>query len=239
MSHREHILAFLAPDLATIRAEHDNTLPAFNPLGFTPRSDYLDNILYNKFHHATEITWRDTAEYWPEAVLPKDFVPRHRQILPYALLTKTINGEKHYGVYQRVKGIGEERLLRGHSMGFGGHLGGKFVKYDDHSGIDVRPSIVAGLASEMLEECHVDTSANGVCINHHGYIHSFASPVDALHLSVVLEVNVPEDYPVLVNEKGLVFKGFYTRAGIMELHATLPKEIGFESWTKFLVEQFL
>lgn len=239
MSHREHILAFHAPALAAITAEDGTGAPAFNPYGFTPRSDYIDNILYNNMHHATEIIWRDTAEFWPEAVLPAHHMPRHRQILPYALLSKMISGVKHYGVYQRVKGIGEERLLRGHSMGFGGHLPGSDVQYDKHCGIDVRPSIHAGLRGEMSQECHVDIDAPEVVVTTHGYIHSYASPVDALHLSVVMEVEVPAHYTVLVNEKGLEFKGFFSREQIMHMHATLPKEIGFESWTKFLVEQFL
>jgi predicted NUDIX family phosphoesterase len=238
MSHREHILAFKALPLSLIMLPDDPNTPAFNPMGYTPRTDHIDQILFKNFHHATEVIWRDTAEYWPEGVDPTSYTPDHRQILPYALLTRTVDGEKQYSVYQRVKGIGEERLLKGHSIGWGGHLAGKGVQYDDDEGILVWESILAGLKAEMGQECGVDTEAEGVVTTLHGYIHSFASPVDALHLSVVLEVEIPADYVVSVTEKGLDFKGWYNIEQLKSLWTELKStDVKFESWSNFIIEK--
>lgn len=240
MSNKEHIMAFIGSELSVMRANGQNTPEAFRHGAFTPRSDYIDNILFNHMQYATEIIWRETAEFWPEGADPMLVAPcRHRQILPYAPLTKIVDGIKRYAVYQRVKGIGESRLLRGHSLGFGGHLTGKYAQYDDHGGIVVKTSIHAGLKAEMGEECHVDIDAPGVQVIPWGYINSVASPVDALHFSYVVEVQVPEDYPVLVNEKGLSFKGFFTAEEVVQMHEELPKEIGFESWSRMLIEHGL
>ena len=237
MSHREHILAFKAQPLSMLTQPDDAATPAFNPMGYTPRSDYLDQILFQNFHHATEVIWRDTAEYWPEGAEPTAYLPDHRQVLPYALLTRTVDGEKQYSVYQRVKGIGEERLLKGHSIGWGGHLSGKYVQYDADNGILVWESIIAGLKAEMDEECGVNTEAEGVTTTLHGYIHSFASPVDALHLSVVLEVEVPADYAVSVTEQGLDFKGWYSLEQLKALwQELLGTEVKFESWSNFIID---
>jgi len=240
MSQREHILAFIGSELSVIRADGAGSPEAFRHNGFTPRTDHIDNVLFNNMQYATEIIWRETAEYWPEGANPLTESPcRHRQILPYAPLTQIAAGVKRYAVYQRVKGIGESRLLRGHSIGFGGHLTGKYVQYDDHGGIVVQSSIHAGLKAEMAEECHVDIDAPGVQVIPWGYINSVASPVDALHFAYVVEVQVPEDYTVLVNEEGLNFKGFFTKEEIEVMHEELPKEIGFESWTRMLIESGL
>lgn len=236
MSHREHILAFKAQPLAA--------LAVFNNAGFTPATDAISNVLFTQFHEHTETIWRETAEFWPEQngkpVDPLSHQPSHRQILPYALLTRRVEGEKQTSVYQRVKGIGEERLLKGHSIGWGGHLAGKGIQYDDHEGIDVWPSILAGLKAEMAQECGVDTEAEGVTVKLLGYIHSYASPVDALHLSVVLEVEVPGDYPVSVTEKGLNFKGWYNEAQLFALWQELKStDVKFESWSNFIFEASL
>jgi predicted NUDIX family phosphoesterase len=240
MSHKEHILAFIGSELTVIRSNGEGTPEAFRHNAFTPRSDYVDNVLFNHMQYATEITWRDTAEFWPETANPLvDSPARHRQILPYAPLTQIAEGIKRYAVYQRVKGIGESRLLRGHSIGFGGHLTGKYAQYDDHGGIVFQTSVHAGLKAEMGEECHVDIDAPGVQVIPWGYINSVMSPVDALHFSYVIEVQVPADYPVLVNEKGLNFKGFFTKEEIIQMHEELPKEIGFESWSRMLIEHGL
>lgn len=237
MSHKEHILAFLNDNLQQIDFG-DSDAPRFNPNGYTPRSNLVDDVLFTQFHAGTEVIWRETAEYWnPDWVLGPDAGNRHRQVLPYALLTRIVDNVKQYGVYQRVKGIGEERLLKGHTMGFGGHLPGIDVKYDQHSGIDVWKSIVAGLAGEMQQEAGVDFNhVSLVSYVHKGYIMSTANEVDSLHFAIVMEVLVDPDYPVSVNEKGLDFKGWFSKEEVLKMHEELPKDVKFENWTRFIIE---
>ena len=238
MSHKEHIAVFLNQSLKDIRNPADPEGIVFNKAGFTKQQDFIDEVLFTKMHHATEIIWRDTAEFWDKSFDPTEGMwQRHRQILPYALLSKRINGVKMYGVYQRVKGIGETRLLKGHTMGFGGHLPGIDVKYDKHSGIDVIRSIIAGLGGELMQEAHVDLNDIGhVSHRFHGYIMADTNEVDALHFAFVMGVEVDEDYPVVVDEKGLAFKGWYSKEGIMHMHETLPVDVKFENWTRFIIE---
>lgn len=240
--HKEHILAFAASELAIIRKE-DQVTEAFNSFGYTPADDHLNDVIFNKMQYATEVIWRDSAERWEEkydSLKERPPYAKHRQILPYALLSKIVEGVKLYAVYQRVKGIGESRLLKGHSIGWGGHLTGCYVQYDSHGGIQVKESIYAGLAAEMMEEAQVDIADGRNTVHHHGYIHSVLSPVDALHLGVVMEVQCGDDVDPVVDEEGLVFKGFKSAEELKAMHEELKGSgVDFENWSRFIIEEML
>lgn len=224
----EHILAFLSSELAVINdgVSQDPYVSAWNDYGFTARTDHIDDVLQNNMAYAMRVIWRPDAE--------KEAVPGnpHRQILPYCVLSRIVNGEKQYAVYQRVKGTAESRLLGRHSIGFGGHITPEdFIVYDGV--IDYNGTVINGAARELREEAGVDICDGGnTTTTRLGYIHSVASEVDSLHFAAVLEITLSERVEVHTREEAMVFKGFATA----EQLKAMALEFEFENWSKFIIE---
>jgi predicted NUDIX family phosphoesterase len=57
--------------------------------------------------------------------------------IPYVVFTRKINGVRHYFVYRRNKGVGEEKLLGNLSIGVGGHADHFSARSIDMSPCDI------------------------------------------------------------------------------------------------------
>lgn len=83
----------------------DNDLAAAAQIEETP---ILADLFYNSLHYVRR-AWCEEDR-------------RFLQILPYMVYYKVIDGEYHIFAYQRGKGVGEQRLAGGTSIGIGGHI---------------------------------------------------------------------------------------------------------------------
>ena len=221
----EHILVVNADALAS-RCVKDG-LSMFTE-AFTPHTDELADIVFDQLQEHLAIIWRPRAE----KELP-DAPTTHRQFINYGLLTQVDEaGVKRYGVYRRVKGTAENRLLGRYSIGFGGH-----PSIDDcysHEGeIGVLGTLVQSLYRELKEEVGLDGDGSSFeDMNLVGYIHSVQSEVDSLHFAVVTEVELKRNAKIQARESSMQFMGFFTTAELKS--QAVDNE--FENWSKFIID---
>lgn len=81
-----------------------------------------------------------------------------RQLLPYVVITQTDHeGTRRVFSYQRTKGVGENRLLGNHSIGFGGHIDfGDVIAEGEDSIIDLWSTVIGSALRELTEELGLD-----------------------------------------------------------------------------------
>lgn len=86
-------------------------------------ADFIEALLYNNDDHRPNHV--EDSLYSNLSFVRRDWCEkdtRFIQLLPYIIFFKKIDGEYYLFVYQRGKGVGEERLAGGCSVGVGGHI---------------------------------------------------------------------------------------------------------------------
>jgi predicted NUDIX family phosphoesterase len=154
----------------------------------------------------------------------------YRQLIPYVVFK---HGDK-IAAYRRTQKSGEGRLHGKVSVGFGGHVDLADVQVDKatKSIIDVEETMACCAAREIEEELRF-TEGTKVLekIVLDQKIVACATPVDEVHIGVIVEVEL-SDIGLKANEDALEVMGFKT-----------PKEwlnegCDFETWTELLLKYY-
>lgn len=168
------------------------------------------------------------------------------QLIPYVAIRDTNKPDNHYFVYQREKGVGEERLLGKTSIGFGGHvevsdcfrykvtIGNDDGTLDEsgptiaiNNGEDLRQVLMNAAQRELDEEVYHNINMEArECGEIKHIIYSLADKVSAVHLGIIYIVDGRD---IVSLEPELKLLGSMTKEEI----AQLPNN---EEWTKQLLE---
>lgn len=190
--------------------------------------------------------WRWTSEARNEAFLAElnqdgRFQPRSevetdetwRQVIPYILLRSPAGG---YFTYRRLPASGESRLVDLHSLGVGGHINDEHLLPGLSWGSkSLGPNLIAdGLQRELTEELSLPSAELGT-LRLHGFLALADTPVDRVHLGVVVILALCEEAVVGCNVRErdkLRAVGWHRPAELVELAARVP----FEGWSRTLIE---
>lgn len=162
----------------------------------------------------------------------------YRQLLPYTVLTKVIDGVPHYLTYRRGAGVGESRLSGNASIGFGGHIDLEDIVHTNSS-IDLMTTLEESRIRELEEELRAFDSEGKreairlmfygqMTLRSHGIIYDNSDDVGLLHLGLVQILEVPEGYTFECNEDELEFEGWRTAEQILSTNC--------ENWTRIVLE---
>lgn len=144
--------------------------------------------------------------------------PSYRQLIPYTVITVTTgDSERLYWSYQRMSGVGEQRLAGKVSVGFGGHIDLGSVVFTNDSVLDLDATIRLSCDREIEEEVraqgevvplyseskrHATTAAltapeydNRFILHHEG--------VHAVHAGIVMTMDVSRDLKLSCAEEEL------------------------------------
>jgi len=102
-----------------------------------------------------------------------------RQIIPYVLIKRTVEGQKEYFLFKRLRTQGEERLHNLYSLGAGGHINPSDNQTSD--------PLEAGLMRELNEELFLPQD---FCLCFKGWIFSTIDPVSRVHAGMVYLMDV-------------------------------------------------
>lgn len=203
--------------------------------GYLPGFDGLQRINTHIFGSCLDAQ-RDLVAYIPRVDCEND--PSYRQFILYGVI-RSFDGKVL--VYNRqAKGStnGDNRLEGAASIGFGGH-----IEMCDHCFFPsntLKVSFNRELEEELYHEnIFVDRNFNKEII---GIIHSKASEVDAVHLGVVVFVDLlktanelPITDPSL--KHGLQSKEPEQVRNLRWLTLDeVKQEVGMESWSKFIID---
>ena len=203
--------------------------------GYLPGFDGLQRINTNIFGQCLD-TQKDLIAYIPRVDCESD--PSYRQFILYGVI-RSFDGKVL--VYNRqAKGStdGDSRLEGAASIGFGGH-----VELCDHTEFPthtLNKSFKRELEEELyhmnvFEDCHYNKYTVGI-------IHSKASEVDAVHLGVVVFVDLLADsceVPIteITSKLGLHSKEPEQVRNLRWLTLDeVKQEAGMESWSKFIID---
>lgn len=160
--------------------------------------------------------------------------PEYIHPIPYIVVR---NSRGEYYSYQRCKGIGEERLLGAHSIGFGGHMDEVAVIYDENNRIDFGLSLSSGALRELFEEIDLDQAdivkayyqAMGRGELDFGVIYTPVDEVGSRHLGIVMIIRL-DDVETLEDE--------LEHVGYLSLEELLSDECynKFEPWSQFVLD---
>lgn len=150
----------------------------------------------------------------------------YRQLISYIVLRKP---DGTIFVYQRGKGVGEDRLVGNYSCGIGGH-----VDVSDVIWVGNEPDLVETLRisvwRELHEECGMMPSeTRPEAINFCYCINDNSNPVGRVHLGMVAIVSVEQDFEVTLKEAELVAYGWKSPTEVASLE-------GAENWTTRVVQ---
>lgn len=143
-------------------------------------------------------------------------------------------------LYQRAKGVGEERLLGKTSLGVGGHIDYHAEKQGKYNPADLRKIILGSLVQELEEEIHdpyaePDLKPPPELYSQffQGIMYDPRQPVERVHLALVFMIPVVDVNAITLNEPFLIKQDpvHFTRS----FHPGI-QEMNFELWSSFLLE---
>lgn len=165
--------------------------------------------------------------------------PHYRQLIPYVVLRqKPLQGKPKYFFYQRMKGVGEQRLAGNHSIGIGGHIESTDIKhYTTNNAIALEATIHDAMRRELIEEFDIraifegDIPFEGFNGFSYGTILDDSNEVGKVHAGLIYLVDVPDNLIVTSKETELEARGFETAEKLLE-------DSTMEGWTVLLLKHF-
>jgi predicted NUDIX family phosphoesterase len=180
----------------------------------------------------------------------------YRQLLPYALFSRTLNGVKEYLVYSRTSLVGESRLIGKASIGIGGHVDAIDIIYNENKSINLKDTIFYSSHREFEEELKfkdlsaLDDTADqfvtlselppprAIRLTSHlldntqvlGYLIDNSNTVGEVHFGYILEVALNGEYDAIIGETELEMIGWMTADQLKISH------LSFENWSKILID---
>jgi predicted NUDIX family phosphoesterase len=149
--------------------------------------------------------------------------PKFRQLIPYVVVKQ---GDK-YLAYERSKSGGESRLHNLFSIGIGGHVDAVDAVYDAKGVFQLTDTLRTGMYRELHEELGL-TEADFLGMTTIGYLSKDVTPVDEVHLGIVLVAEVHADLVITSKEDALNLAGF--------LAADELAKLNLESWSETVVD---
>ena len=185
-----------------------------------PRSALEPFVNFRGFRQADDSPieqWIEAGDFKPRSVMESD--PSYKQLIPYILLRC---GDMAYR-YWRTKKAGESRLHHLYSLGIGGHINQR----DDNLFTPSSELLNEAAMRELREEVELAKLPE---LRHIGFINDDENEVGQVHLGVVFEawLEAPE---ATIRESALA-RGEWKK--VSEL-----KDVEYESWSQFLVEEYL
>lgn len=167
-----------------------------------------------------------------------------RHLLPGVNLFRVNpEGELELFVYQRIKGIGEERLLGKHSVLIGGHINVSHCQFHDHhTRLNLGMTIIHNVLEELCEELTLNGKPFMQALidenlraqpSIYAYINDNSDEVGQRHLGVPMLMMIPYEYEPTCAESSAVTVGFVP---LKELRDN--PDLGgfdFESWAKLII----
>jgi predicted NUDIX family phosphoesterase len=141
-----------------------------------------------------------------------------KQPIPYAVIRR---GESVF-VYERLQGGGEERLHNKLSIGAGGHM-----NLDGH---DFKASLMNNLKRELEEE--LDIRATKMDLSVVGFINDESTPVNRVHIAILVIVDLDENATVTVRETDQL-EGDFVQLRTLKHKALYDR---LEDWSKIAVD---
>lgn len=235
MKHQEHILAFTAEFVTNVLK-----LPEGVSIDTEVEDDEVDSL------YTSSLPYIEFKQRYGLDLAYEGKVATHRQLLPYMVVTKLIDGKHHVLTYQRAKGVGEDRLLGKKSIGVGGHVDLADVQFDTGNTICLQSTVHASVVRELWEELTLtnaegdEIEANGygvfselldTCVGKTGYINDNSDMVGRDHLGIFGVITIPDTHDVKMRETSLVQLGWFS-------FDELSKDTSeFENWSKLLIEK--
>jgi len=159
------------------------------------------------------------------------------QLLPYIVFFKRVEGRLKVFVYQRGKGVGEERLAGNCSIGVGGHINphDQFEYVQDENLADypgpharnygVKHAILRNIKREVGEEVKITRGGVEISLSDlpgyddenfeksitrrlTAFLDYASSAVEKVHLGLFIGIEVPEDVEICTAEAELIDVGF-------------------------------
>lgn len=166
----------------------------------------------------------------------------YRHLLPGVNLFRVNpNGKLELFVYQRVKGIGEERLLGRHSVLIGGHINISHCQfYDNHSTLNLGMTIMYNVMEELCEELSLNDKPFIQALldenirsqpSIYAYINDNSDEVGQRHLGVPMLMMIPYGYEPVCSESSAVTVGFVE---LDVLRANMDS-YNFEGWASLTI----
>jgi len=152
--------------------------------------------------------------------------PAFRQLIPYVVVKQ---GDK-YLAYERSVSGGESRLHNLFSIGIGGHVDAVDAVYDEKGVFQLTDTLRTGMYRELHEELGL-TESDFLGMTTIGYLSKDVTPVDEVHLGIVLVAEVHADLVVSSKEDALNLAGF--------LAADELAKLNLESWSETVVAELV
>ncbi|CAM3132972.1 NUDIX domain-containing protein [Moritella viscosa] len=152
--------------------------------------------------------------------------PKFRQLIPYVVVKQ---GDK-YLAYERSVSGGESRLHNLFSIGIGGHVDAVDAVYDAKGVFQLTDTLRTGMYRELHEELGL-TESDFLGMTTIGYLSKDVTPVDEVHLGIVLVAEVHADLVVTSKEDALNLAGF--------LAADELAKLNLESWSETVVAELV
>ena len=152
--------------------------------------------------------------------------PKFRQLIPYVVVKQ---GDK-YLAYERSVSGGESRLHNLFSIGIGGHVDAVDAVYDDKGVFQLTDTLRTGMYRELHEELGL-TESDFLGMTTIGYLSKDVTPVDEVHLGIVLVAEVHADLVITSKEDALNLAGF--------LNADELAKLNLESWSETVVAELV
>ena len=152
--------------------------------------------------------------------------PKFRQLIPYVVVKQ---GDK-YLAYERSVSGGESRLHNLFSIGIGGHVDAVDAVYDDKGVFQLTDTLRTGMYRELHEELGL-TESDFLGMTTIGYLFKDVTPVDEVHLGIVLVAEVHADLVITSKEDALNLAGF--------LGADELAKLNLESWSETVVAELV
>lgn len=184
--------------------------------------------------------------------------PRYRQVLPYKVITQTVDGVQKIVAYRRLQTGGESRLYGLMSIGFGGHIDlDDVMTYPgvpgskDRSTVDLKATVQASSRREIGEEVHFLTASGGstpftpepqeivpadLLIHHHllaelGEHWHVSKDVHSVHVALVYYIDAPAELTFVSGEPEQI-----ELLPAMTVEELLAAGYQMEEWTRLLLE---
>lgn len=138
-----------------------------------------------------------------------------------------INGEGNILLYQRGKGVGENRLSGKYSIGFGGHVELNKDCVDDYQACSTIEAISNAQTNESDEELDAEWSEDFTPMK---VIYDPSDDVGKVHLGITSSIVVKT---ASTKEPELLDLGFFSKADLEKMQA--DGRIDLENWSKMLL----
>lgn len=203
--------------------------------GYLPGFDGLQRINTHIFGSCLDAQ-KDLIAYIPRVDCESD--PSYRQFILYGVIRSFDGKVLVYNRQAKGSTAGDNRLEGAASIGFGGH-----IELCDHCNFPTN-TLKVSFNRELEEELYhenifVDRNFNKETI---GIIHSKASEVDAVHLGVVVFVDLLKTADELPITDGTSILGLHSKEPEQVRNLRwltldeVKQEAGMESWSKFIID---